>query len=846
MSNYFLDRNDWRKQAAVTATSDSDIEKAFSDQASGFVENKLAPLMKAPYSIGFEIVRKNDDNTRMVGIFAFKVDENILFAPVFFLNGEIKGPILYRCDTRTFVPANKDWANYLIEAIENAEGKGISISRRGETAPLVQMQRINFLPPGYSKSAAAKCCCCGTEDGLAVNTVIVPKKLAPTPEGNAVVEITTEMANPAAEWNKSDSVRFKSTQDGTIECCCKEAKWNLSVADAASIVDAQDTVRIYDNNENAYELSKEACAEIRNTFFEKIAAAEDWAGPLLQAVDGFMTQPAGLIREFCSEPITGAVACDAIIKAAEANWDFAEMIAYRYNGFENFIPEKMPVETIEKSATAEEKLEISMRCPEDLEKSASYFIDGFVINDTRNPERLTHVIEESPVSIEAPSGPGVYSVLRNDGEFEENVLVTFATGSRVGEEKRPSYCDNEDKKPYMLIKDGKVAFERNVLGIQTGSFNDYKGLKDKVESGKAYWVVVGDTVTNPIYVVSVKNADGVQYARVSSGYSSRSVNKPSNPDGEYLKDVVINYDTEKTVIEEGILGSDVKFIEMPKGDSEVSWIDAKVLTGIGGASSIDKFIYESYKMPKVTVSEDDLDKKAYRISANGETSEAFSKVTMLVKLTQDLCLGADEAYGVMGKVASAGTHSFYLDGMEKCATNLRVVDRPYFDDLVDSDFGIALQPDRVFQLRVHGDQIMEPASAIGDALNPNTGTGLPNFTVATTDPEELRNLADVYKLPNVFEHGAVGTLADTFNALALIEKYVPKLEDAVDSLGRFKFLIYWCPQDFEKAYGADDMVNLEAEIDSNFDDLGGLLLKLLKKTDRQRRGVEDKKTKEDK
>ena len=55
MRHYF-DNSDWKKQAAMTATSDADIEKAFSDQASGFVENKLAPLMKSPYSIGFEII----------------------------------------------------------------------------------------------------------------------------------------------------------------------------------------------------------------------------------------------------------------------------------------------------------------------------------------------------------------------------------------------------------------------------------------------------------------------------------------------------------------------------------------------------------------------------------------------------------------------------------------------------------------------------------------------------------------------------------------------------------------------------------------------------------------------
>jgi hypothetical protein len=39
---------------------------------------------------------------------------------------------------------------------------------------------------------------------------------------------------------------------------------------------------------------------------------------------------------------------------------------------------------------------------------------------------------------------------------------------------------------------------------------------------------------------------------------------------------------------------------------------------------------------------------------------------------------------------------------------------------------------------------------------------------------------------------------------------------------------------------------MQAEVDSNFQSSGALLLKLLKKTDRQRRGANDKTVKEDK
>ena len=147
-------KNNWReKVAAMTETDDVDIEKTFSDIASGFVANKVGDLMKDQHRIGFEVVKKNEDNTRMLGVFAFKVDKELLFAPVFFLSGEIKGPILYRCDTKQFIPANKEWASYLIESIETAEGRGIDRSKLGDTSPMVSLDKIMMRPKQASANA---------------------------------------------------------------------------------------------------------------------------------------------------------------------------------------------------------------------------------------------------------------------------------------------------------------------------------------------------------------------------------------------------------------------------------------------------------------------------------------------------------------------------------------------------------------------------------------------------------------------------------------------------------------------------------------------------------------------
>ena len=144
---------DWKKFAAQTH-SDKDVEKAFLDQAYVFIQNKATPFMKDPYKLGFEIVFKNDSNTRMVGIFAFRVNEELLYAPVFFINGSIKGTdLLYRHQTKKFVPLTNDWCQYMVSLSPYHEGKGIKDDKKANSKDGLSLRKLIF-PPNYSGNSA--------------------------------------------------------------------------------------------------------------------------------------------------------------------------------------------------------------------------------------------------------------------------------------------------------------------------------------------------------------------------------------------------------------------------------------------------------------------------------------------------------------------------------------------------------------------------------------------------------------------------------------------------------------------------------------------------------------------
>jgi hypothetical protein len=88
-----------------------------------------------------------------VGVFGFKVGSQTLLAPMFFLNGDLKGhELLYIKNQDSFVPLKENWVNELLSKKPAAMGEGIdrNMSRIGVMSPsLYQLSRSPY------KAAAA-------------------------------------------------------------------------------------------------------------------------------------------------------------------------------------------------------------------------------------------------------------------------------------------------------------------------------------------------------------------------------------------------------------------------------------------------------------------------------------------------------------------------------------------------------------------------------------------------------------------------------------------------------------------------------------------------------------------
>ena len=72
-----------------------------------------APML-ASYKVGFQLIDKDDDETRGVGVAVFKINDQWIYIPVFYLNGRVKGTdLMFLPDSGQFMPTNEAWIIYL-------------------------------------------------------------------------------------------------------------------------------------------------------------------------------------------------------------------------------------------------------------------------------------------------------------------------------------------------------------------------------------------------------------------------------------------------------------------------------------------------------------------------------------------------------------------------------------------------------------------------------------------------------------------------------------------------------------------------------------------------------------
>lgn len=129
--------------------TDKSFEQTVADLAHDFLSDKAPTLMQS--ELGFQLLDKSDDDSRGVGVCVFKPNDILMFAPVFFLNGEVKGhELLYLPEQDLFVPLKEAWINELLGKKPALIGDSVDrsfLSRNGMRQPDMRLFKS---PPKFA------------------------------------------------------------------------------------------------------------------------------------------------------------------------------------------------------------------------------------------------------------------------------------------------------------------------------------------------------------------------------------------------------------------------------------------------------------------------------------------------------------------------------------------------------------------------------------------------------------------------------------------------------------------------------------------------------------------------
>lgn len=127
------------KKADLESPNEQAMEQDFAKLAFMFLQDRAAPLMK--YLLGFEVVQKEADNSKAVGIFGFKIGDDYYYVPAFFAKNQIKGmDLIFSKRTNTFLPLQEGWINYII----NKHTIELGNSAENNDKVMSDLERPNF------------------------------------------------------------------------------------------------------------------------------------------------------------------------------------------------------------------------------------------------------------------------------------------------------------------------------------------------------------------------------------------------------------------------------------------------------------------------------------------------------------------------------------------------------------------------------------------------------------------------------------------------------------------------------------------------------------------------------
>lgn len=772
------------KIAATQTADEKAVEQAFGNQAYAALVHKSGPLMNEQYRLGCEIIDKNEDLTKILGLYGFRLGRKSVsqlgMVPIIFMNGRIlAADLFYRAGPKKFNPNNPDWAQYLIDITTRDEGQPQARSQTGKLQPLFHAERMLRTPESLGVKQ-------GSQD---------LGKLRQHIDMEALRDTVADMCRQV----KTAGVLRDFIERSGVGFAAIEA---MEKAIAGSTKFARAVARTWPNSEwipdNVQVQTKQA-------------AEPDHV--LLQVFVGEPT-PELLKLAMNREQVTADLYKLGYSLDVNPNFSVAVTNVYEDSSVELHNPECPSISELLLSSGDRVKVLIGRQISacEMVEPArahmgnATYPAPGTstMFVPPRNPVNIVRLTP--PADIE-------------DGTVWTGNVTLWADTTVLPDDTREAGIPARD-----VSTDELYAFFNADLGV----LSDPMYVLDRRKVGDVWHLGVA-TYPDGNSQLLVINPDA-------------TADKAGNVLNDKWRAIRVSYRTHegsnsqatgyRSFNMDSVSGKRApQWFCPPMAPATADDIRASILSNLNNVKSA-AVIYDA-----------DHGTDGYRIDVGGHISRWMPRREAHIKLAGTLLVEPKQAGALLDQAKQTGNLKLWLQFPEKQAsTMLQLVDREQFEDTMDPIFGIPRGREQRAVLRTQRTPIFTPNARIGDKVDTTRGVrnepdsslekqkSVPDHILLQASPDQIAQYAETHGMPHVMDHAIFSAMAKTYDSEPFLDQYIVKIEDGVDALGRSIFQYYWKPQDWKNMYGQDDLQEIEDKLLNAFKGTGDCLLDLLKKS----------------
>ena len=825
---------------------ETEFEQAFSSLAYAYLRDKAPRLLD--HMLGFQLVDRNEDNTKAIGVFGFQIGSQWLYAPVFFLNGDLKGhELLYMKNNDSFVPLKENWINYIMSRKPHVLGEP-SARKLRDLGGIYPDIRTLSIPPsvGGGKRASDATWVKDILPLLAAFKVKAANSLYRGETGRKLNQAEIVAAPFAAALAKHASIldlnKFIPQSFDALRCAHAMAERYPLIKQGMQKFYGSDCFSRW-----GYELKNNIATEDSNLLSVKTAKVKPYMPGNLLIPTERPAAPVDHIKE-------------GKLRLYVSEFVIENRIPLGERGIEN----SRDVRADEGPASVD-----SSRLSQDDRESL--LNNNQIIRDGRSDDQVSRVYSTQVESkLFNPNTTGLYRVLEKPGKFSKMLIAAHGTSNR-------------GREPFVTVVrlenngggSGKAwlnTYTTNVFADQVSEQDEWNEWFDSLgdssslqEGGEYIGIDSNGSTTVPFHVQSSygENRYRVDFRTSVDFAESRKPTTPHlakryDPYTEESYHLPSPYGAMMYINKEGMRGTKVKAIagelRVPpsfkflklNGPQEPRSGEIMPMCNYFGRSD----------MPPIQLGKiDDIQLLFYEKTAglrlfNNGTHVYIDSILGETQLTKQAALwNLVSVHGLREKTAKelmkeaerkskAEYRVIYAPGygnQKQAAPNASILahgpSAPIYDDYADERSVEQYGPSTAVPTQFAATSAYRLADMSANQTDPGVWNPWQNFEARDFQKNvQTAQQASQEGQKEVFDTAMISGMLKSVRQDSLVERHLAPLMGALDSLGRLLMNFYWHQEEFEDRYGKSDLPELEDSLRNAFEALGDVTLFLKEKT----------------